>query len=235
MKAVFQRFEDNVREVESYFRFLATVLEPDAQLYRPNQRSRKYSAIDDGTQRMLKAAALLVLYNLTEATTSDALRAIHGAIERDRLTFDRARNEVQALWINFRTVHLTKGPVGIDKVRKAAREMVDDVLRQAHVTMDDDYPRLSGNVDASKVRELAERFGFSATVIGAARHGSSLTIVREKRNELAHGESSFSQCGGEFAPSQLESIKHEVIIYLRNILRNIQRYVDKKRFRAAAS
>lgn len=235
MKAVFETFKDNVGEVESYFRFLSTVLEPDAQLHRPNRRTNKYRLIDDGTQRMLKAAALLVLYNLIEATISDALRAIHEEIGRDKLTFDRVREELQTLWINFRTSDLTSGPVGIDKVRKAAREMVDDILRRAHVTMDTNFPRLSGNVDARKVRELAQQFGFSANVIPAARQGNALWIVKEKRNELAHGGSSFAQCGGEFAPSQLESLKHEVIIYLRNILRNIQRYTDKKRFRAAAS
>ena len=235
MKGVIQTFEDNVREVESYFRFLSIVLEPDTQLHRPNRRTHKYRAIDDGTQRMLKAAALLVLYNLIEATTRDALRAIHQEIGRDKLTFDRVREEIQALWIKFRTTHLTSGPVGIDNVRETAREMVDDILRRVHVTMDDDYPRLSGNIDARKVRELAQQFGFSANVIPAARQGSSLKIVKDKRNELAHGENSFSQCGGEFAPSQLKSIKHEVIIYLRNILRNIQRYADKKRYRAAAS
>ena len=53
--------------------------------------------------------------------------------------------------------------------------------------MDDDYHRVSGNIDARKVRELAASFGFSWNVIPGATEVRSLKLVKDSRTVVQRG------------------------------------------------
>ena len=230
MQDVLDTFSDNVLEVERYFRFLTLTLEPDAKLRLPHKRTRRDRPIDDQTQRILKATALLILYNLAESTVRGAISAVYKAISHDDLTLAGLRVEIRDVWLKYRTSDLTKGPVGVDTIRAKTHSIVEEIIEQAFVTIDERFISISGNLDARKIRKLAEEHGFSAKVIRSANQGTSLKIVKDKRNELAYGVTSFARCGGEFVPSQLETIKKETVIYLRNILRNVKRYIDGREY-----
>ena len=230
MRAVRLSFDNNVREVESFFRFLKLALRSDAELHLPLRRSYKKHAIADDAQRMLKASALLVLYNLIESTVQGSVGAIHDAIARDCLRYEQVRDEVKLLWIDFRVKNLNAGTPRVDTIRTVVQSMVEDVVNRESISMARDFVNLSGNVDARKIRELSNDFGFSSDVRSFANRGESLKLVKDKRNDLAHGIVSFGVCGGEFTISQLATIKHEVVIYLRNIIGNIARYVNAKRY-----
>jgi hypothetical protein len=112
-------------------------------------------------------------------------------------------------------------------------EIIEKALNEAILEFSEENFPLSGNIDARKIREIAEQYGFSAKTHKLTKGGEKLEIVKKLRNALAHGDISFSECGRDYTVAELKEIRKQVIWYLRNILKNIERYIEDKRFRAA--
>lgn len=89
----------------------------------------------------------------------------------------------------------------------------------------------SGNVDAKVIKETAKKYGFSHfTDCSKTKDGSNLLLVRETRNDLAHGNKSFEEVGRDKTIEELLEIKQEVVEYLRQILGNIQKYLKDQEY-----
>ncbi|WP_332129176.1 MAE_28990/MAE_18760 family HEPN-like nuclease, partial [Escherichia coli] len=96
-------------------------------------------------------------------------------------------------------------------------------------------PLFSGNVDARKIREVAEKYGFSAdTDSEITRNGCNLLPIKKARNDLAHGSESFRNKGRDTSIDTLTEMKDEVFHYLNCILENIQTYLDTQAYLRAA-
>jgi hypothetical protein len=52
----------------------------------------------------------------------------------------------------------------------------------------------------------------------------------EKRNDLAHGNKSFANVGRNVTIGDILQIKEEVVEYLRQILINIESYLDNQEY-----
>ena len=57
---------------------------------------------------------------------------------------------------------------------------------------------------------------------------TKLLTVKSKRNDLAHGIFSFKECGKDYGFQDLYEIKIHVVEYLRQILNNIENYINQK-------
>jgi hypothetical protein len=62
-------------------------------------------------------------------------------------------------------------------------------------------------------------------------YGVSHETVKQKRNAFAHGDLPFVECGRDYTVVQLGEIKHDATIYLRAILRNIDKFTARKTYR----
>jgi ABC-type microcin C transport system permease subunit YejB len=86
----------------------------------------------------------------------------------------------------------------------------------------------SGNLDARKIREIAKKYGFTVP-----EKCDELIDIKKFRNQLAHGEKTFSEIGREKSVVELIKINTRVIIYLRIILKNIRKFIDRKNYLAS--
>jgi hypothetical protein len=90
----------------------------------------------------------------------------------------------------------------------------------------------SGNINAKTIYDLAKKYGFSPnTDPKLTNNGQALRVVKDKRNDLAHGVFSFQEVGKDFTEQDLLKIKDQVIAYLSQILDNIEDYINNKGFR----
>ena len=53
-------------------------------------------------------------------------------------------------------------------------------------------------------------------------------MIKNKRNDLAHGNKSFAEIGRDITVEELLTIKEEVIAYLEQILNNINQYITRQ-------
>jgi hypothetical protein len=62
----------------------------------------------------------------------------------------------------------------------------------------------SGNIDAREIRETAKSYGFSDKTDGMkTQNGNDLLKIKTNRNDLAHGDKSFSDVGKDASAEEL--------------------------------
>ena len=54
--------------------------------------------------------------------------------------------------------------------------------------------------------------------------------VKDNRNDLGHGSKSFAEVGKDKSADELIEIQNKVVEYLRQILENIETYLDNQEY-----
>ena len=178
---------------------------------------------DEDLLKILKANAYLLLYNIVESSVRSGILAIYDSIKTDGLSYQRVREELRRTWISN---VLTPAS---DSSTEQVFELLQKIIASEIIIFDPQKLKISGNVDARKVRHISATHGFPHTTRGV-RGGEKLVQVKDQRNSLAHGHKSFVECGRDATLDDLELIKKQVISFVRQILKNIERFIDKKKY-----
>lgn len=228
MSPLLLEYETRVAEIDIYFAFLNDIVDRGAELCYPRARKTKRAAMNEDLVKILKANALLLLYNLVESSIRNGLSAIYDSIKADKLQYEILRQELRELWVHD---EFRPDPMRLpENNAKRVIEMLELVIKSKHILFDAKLLPISGNLDADRVRQLSTRYGFSDKTTPSTKGGYHLVRVRQERNNLAHGLKSFKECGRDLTLEALIEIKRQVVIYVRQILRNMQRFVDRRQY-----
>ncbi len=221
-------YETRVAEIDVYFAFLGDVVEKGAELYYPRARKAKRATINEDLVKILKANACLLLYNLVESSIRNGLNQIYDSIKADKIEYEALRQELREMWVHD---EFKPDPMRLpENNAKRVLEMLELVVKSEYILFDSKLLPISGNLDAERVRDLSAKYGFSRETSPSTKGGYHLARVRQERNNLAHGLKSFKECGRDLTLDTLIEIKRQVIAYIRQILRNIQRFVDRRQY-----
>lgn len=226
--------DERSREVDAYLRFVRLIEEDAASLRLPNKKTWKNRAVDQQVLKILKANAFLLLYNLVEAGMRDCVGHLYEAVKSDGCTIRQLADQLRTVWIKAELDRLPASTSNQDSYRDAAKRLVQGVIDDSIASWDEEPVRFSGNLDARMIRKVCIDHGVDTQVRPEARGGAQLKLVKDKRNELAHGHSTFSECGRDFTASQLVGIKRETCAYLRGVIRSFERHVTARAFRVAS-
>jgi MAE_28990/MAE_18760-like HEPN len=220
-----QDFQVRTKEIENYFKFLEKLSSPNAEIKFVDDTGAQSTAhVDAELLKTLKAAGFLLLYNLIEAAMRNGVVAIFDELKQKKTSFDDVRAELKKVAISNVKKH------GAANLYMQINNVASEILTSAF----DSEEIFSGNVDARKVRETAEEYGFSSATDGAVtRHGSCLLSIKTNRNDLGHGDKSFGEVGREYDVADLVVMKREAVAYVGAILSNIHDYISNKRYLAA--
>jgi len=227
MNYIIDGFENRVKEVELYHEFISTIIEKKALLnFGVEGKNQRVSA---NIYPILKANMFLLLYNLVESSFKESLNHLSEEINNSKVKYKDSIPEIRKLWIECEKKYFAKNPNDVKKIEyfygvieniKEAELSVPSSLQDADI---------SGNIDAKKVKECMKRYGiiWNAESLVAGRQ---LVVVKNKRNNLAHGDISFVECGRELLVSDLKEIKDDVILFMRSILTLLQEKCHSKYF-----
>ena len=212
MAALQTDFEDRRRQVRHYLSVVVT-----AERYAdvaPRTRAKERRLLT------LRAGTFLILYNLIEATIRGAVQAVHDQITTEQATFE-------TLTVNLRT-EVTR------RFRRVSEPSIDPALgglasRFVAVALEGGI-QLGGNVDARYIRKLAECYGFSHIASDMTRGGSDLLVIKNRRNDLAHGILTYEEVGRDYPASDLIEITKRSMKYVEDILRNISLYMQTRAY-----
>lgn len=225
-----REFKERCAEIDSYFEFLRKIIVRKGKILYSNGKLEIFDPILIET---LKANGFLLLYNLVESSIKQAIEAIFEEIIKDRVKYEDAKEEIQKEFIKFlKKVSTENFVLSVNNISEDIISFCLSVKQQTSDTQPQYIKELfSGNVHAKTIRDLAEKYGFSFTTNPKlTNNGRALEIVKDKRNDLAHGVFSFQAVGKEYKEKDLFKIKTQVIAYLEQILDNIEEYINKKEF-----
>ena len=175
------------------------------------------------TQEMqcaLKAQFLVVLYNIVESTVCDCLNSIYDSIADDGLTFAELSDEMRNIWKNY-LIRKSK-----PDCKKNDTELMDMAIRFEELAVN-----ISGSLDIRKVIEVFSKHGCKLDETNRDKYSNSFLVVKNKRNNLAHGNISFSECGSNFLISDLEQFKEDILEGMQEVVTQAKKYISNKDYK----
>jgi hypothetical protein len=218
MLHVWTDFHARVKEINSYLDFVQTTINfPSNLTYKDSTGSDILLPINTDLQQTLKATAFLLIYNLVESTMSNAIEAIYQHLKTQAMTFDKLNKKVKTIILKN-----TK-KWNPDKLEPNLKDIALDIVCEAFRKEE----LFSGNVDARRIRETIEEYGVT---ISHTVNGDNLLTVKARRNDLAHGVTSFADCGSTTTVSELIKYKDDTKDYLTATLKDIETYLVKTHY-----
>jgi hypothetical protein len=174
--------------------------------------------------KTLKGAVFLLLYNLIESTMREAISAIHDSISSSSHGYDDIRIELQKeLWRRARL-----NSIDLDDIVSNTSGGVSLGFHSATFSSKNLF---SGNITRAEIKKMATIYGFKErTDARKTAKGERLEEVKNNRNDLAHGNKTFSQVGAVNTISELETLASTTIHYIYEIVDNIMEYVENKQY-----
>lgn len=181
--------------------------------------------LDRNLIKSIRASGYLLIYNLVEAVMTAALDAIHQQLETEERKFEDLNEKIKDIClVNFR------GAVqGLNS--QSALGHTSQILNRCIVSLGYNKRNLwSGNIDAKEIYKKAKKYGFEVVEHDReeSKNGDNLILIRNKRNELGHGELSFVQCGHDTAIENLFDYHKEANIFLTAVLDGIEEYLENE-------
>jgi hypothetical protein len=246
MKEFIRDFNKRVAEIDKYFELVDRI----EQLGAFSANSITFPSgdyiVDSDLQKILKSHCYLLLYNLIESSIRNGITAIHDAISIDGLTYRNLSPKVQKLWLlNDRSKSFIDSNVKKETIAKNLQDAIRSVIDDEIVELDPTNIPISGNLDAKTIKELIDMYGFYGNLgVPAKEIDDILNFVVKIRCNLAHGNDSFCDASNEIIWNKSVSTadskekvfryliddKNNVVTYLTRLLKNIDDYIDGKRY-----
>ncbi|MFN7920152.1 MAG: MAE_28990/MAE_18760 family HEPN-like nuclease [Bryobacteraceae bacterium] len=225
-------FEDRVREIDTYLDFLEGL----DRAVRDETGVLLGSRVTPEQQRILHSSVYLQLYNLVEATVTWCLEAVQTAARDGWLPADLS-NELRRQWI--RSIARTHVELHHERRLDCAVTLSEWLIQQRPLGDWTLERGNAGNWDENSIQEMMSRLGFSDTipraVVSAVKRRmredkGSLALVKDRRNRLAHGSLSFSECGAEDSVTDLRELRNRTIDYLREVVQSFRSQITAHQF-----
>lgn len=226
MNRVKIEFEKRVLEIEQYFEYIAILDNGKCSINGKTIDGANFEKeINDDLVKILRANGFILLYNLVEATITKSIEALFATIYEREVTFKNLSDNLKKLWIIQKSLPLNKGidAIGSNKIIEIITKVVNEIIENEISQLEIDCVKISGNVDAKKIRDIADKIGFERP---SQHQGVDLVIIKDKRNKLAHGEFSFCEIGKDYSVQDMCKFKNSTINHLEEYIYKIEEYIQ---------
>lgn len=212
-------FSDRNKEIEFYFLVMVDI---------NNGNPNIHTADNTRFYKILKSNFLLMLYNLVEACIVSGMMEIYESLRNDGCSYNQVIQEIQKIWLKNK-INEIYGPATIQiAYENRVQQIIQDITINSPIILSKKALGISGNLDAKKIKDVCDKHRIRYRL---KTQGESLELVKRGRNNLAHGDVSFSDCARELTISDLENIKNEVILFLKDILDGMKNYYEQKSYK----
>lgn len=213
MNNAFSIFQKREKEVNLYFNNIKLI---DERINN-NEINNDKNIYDSEFFKILKSSFILILYNLVEATISEAINDIYNEIN-GKYKYDLVIPEIKKIWINNKIKTASKNML-------LTEEIIDSIVTDI-IELKRERLSISGNIDDDRIRKICKKHNIKFSHMD----GSDLKFIKEKRNLLAHGINSFTDCARDLTIQDLEIIKNNVLNFILEMLKDMKYYYDNKLF-----
>jgi hypothetical protein len=235
MKDCLDDFKNRVEEVEIFFNLVATF--DKVETHKNTLINLPYGEnfiIDSNLQKILKASCYLILYNLIESTVRNGIVAIYDAIHDDGLIFNDLNDKIKAIWLDHKSEPFLNKTITKKTVIKNIKNILESVIQESEISFDENKLAtfISGNLNAKKIDEIIQQYGFFSRInLNSDRIGYILDHIVKMRCDLAHGNKSFRWASSGIVMHEIIDIKNDTIKFLGNLLEDINKYIEQKKYK----
>lgn len=227
MEIVREVFNDRKNEIDLYYQFIDFL---DNIEKEDGEKSINDILFNKDLEKIVRANALLMLYNLVESTLVNGIEEVYSVFRQDGITYSQVRHEIKEIWFNYRFSNAYDKKACFDTYKKTAEKIITSIMLNEPLELDRKATGISGNLDADSIRDVCKKHGIQFNSPEECHGGVKLGKVKEQRNQLAHGTLSFVECGRDFTVIDLHEIKIEVGKFLNGFIDAIESYYDNKEY-----
>ena len=212
-------FEDRKEEINFYYSIMIEIESTDGHI----------ETIDNNRLvKIMKSNLLLMLYNLVEACVVSGMMEIYEDLKNDGCSYNSVISEIQNIWAK-NEINEIYGPT-TERIayENRVQRIIKNIKSESPIILSRDALGVSGNLNAKKIKEICDRHRIRYRL---ETRGELLERVKLERNNLAHGDVSFSDCARNLSLSDLETIKNEVFLFIDGILKGMTDYYIGKQYR----
>lgn len=219
---IIAHYKRRKEDVEEYFRLLCFLLsfETHRNISIQNIDTGKSLVITQEMQCVAKAQSLILLYNLVESTVCDCLNAIYDAIQDESLIFGNVSDDIKNMWRNY-----------LKRKNLPEKTKNDNDIINMAIRFDSLAINISGSLDFRKIQEVFSKHGCLLDNSSRDTIAQSFLVVKNKRNLLAHGNISFSDCGVHYLLSDLQKYKEHIVDYMQDVVNKTCDYIANKAYK----
>lgn len=228
-------FNERITEINEYLDLLKAIEDAAASGIPRLERSRK--TITAAQQKILYSSVYLQLYNLVEAIVTRCLDAVTGTFAQSQWRPADLNDELREEWVKYTAqTHIDMTPENRLKNAMAMCQHLLDSLPLAGFKIEKGG---GGNWDDDSIYKLGTRLGCKLTIKQATnaaikrpiRDGlGAMKLVKTRRNSLAHGSISFTDCADGVDVGELLAVANAVENYLREIIECFSNFIDVSEF-----
>ena len=212
-------FEDRKEEINFYYSIMIEIESAEGRI----------ETIDNNRLiKIMKSNLLLMLYNLVEACVVSGMMEIYEDLRNDGCSYNSLISEIQNIWVKHEIKKIYGPTTGRAAYESRVQQIIQNIISDSPVMLSRDALGISGNLNAKKIKEICDRHRIRYQL---ETRGELLEQVKHERNNLAHGDVSFSDCARNLSLGDLETIKNEVFLFIDGILKGMKDYYDGKQYR----
>lgn len=230
------QYTERVKDLENHYELL--VFLDQIETYKTVKvesiqgTQKKSLLINTNLQQCMRAQCVMLLYNLIESTIFHCIQAICDSIEDENLMLNDVTDKLRKIWISS----TFPSNLGIPKVRNKIESLVNEINATQITFTPDSITNISGNIDLRHIRTIAEMLGIRIDSTSEFMIvGNILLNIKEKRNQLAHGEKSFSNIGSLLVINDLIAYKENTIKFLEYIIEIFEDFIEKKSYKKVST
>lgn len=218
MQNTLEIFSDRIEELELYYSIMLD-LDNQSPTIKTINNSRFF--------KILKSNYILMLYNLVESCTISGIMEIYEQLKNDNCTYQDVIDEIKDIWVNSQVSKIYGPTTTQSAYEKRVKMIIENITQNSVIELDKNSFKLAGNLDAKRIKSLCDKHRIRYL---AQDNKSALRTVKEKRNSLAHGDVSFSECARDLTLSDLSDIKIAVVDFMKGILDGMEKYYNNKEY-----
>lgn len=215
-------FEQRKSDVVAHFRCLDFIDKVESHKNLPvvDTNDGHELLVDQQMQCCMKGQTLVLLYNMVESTVCECLNYIYDNVADDELTYAELTDKMRYMWTqSCKRKKMAEG--NFDEPSKMPLKVVFQTLAI----------NTSGSIDIRKIYEAFEKHGCTITEDKREECGDSFLTVKSKRNLLAHGNISFSQCGSNYLFQDLDKMRKDITSFLPIVIEATKKFVEEKKYK----
>lgn len=226
-----QVFTDRVAEIDTYLDLLET-FEKEIQGGIP--RVGEFGVISPTQQRILYSSVYLQLYNLVESTINQISESICTAVlKEDKWQPNDLSKEMRNEWVKFWSK--THSDLNFDNRLISTISMFDHLVQNLPVKQIEISKGGGGNWYDEPIFDFSKRLGCTLQISTAANKAvkepfrenlGALKLIVRLRNDLAHGNISFGECGTDINVSSLRDLRNRTVTYLQDVISSFQSFIQ---------
>ncbi|WP_308597080.1 MAE_28990/MAE_18760 family HEPN-like nuclease [uncultured Parabacteroides sp.] len=222
-------YKQRVKDIKAFYEILWFIDNVETYKNRPIMDTNSSSSLllTRNMQQCLRAETILVLYNLIESTFSNCILYIYDNIKDEKICYEKLIPALRKVWFRDK-IH---SKLSLDKARNISQSIADS-LTSKMIEFNGLPSDVSGNLDLRKIITISKNLGMTlGNIPDVERTGNILLSIKNKRNELAHGDRSFSAVGALLTYKELLEYRDKTLIFLNFVIDKYQNYVAFKKFR----